>query len=174
MRNKMSFTTTEVLISSVIIVILFACTIGAFMMVKGLFRDKIAEYGLQQSSNTILTKIIRGYKEGGNIVGLRSAVSFSLPVVTPAGSRIDYVGKDGNTRSYFLSVNTIQYSSPTQWPNQRTIYTAPAGATIVLRFWYASADRETAGIYFALLQPAGKRTVSGSVSTYVNLRNMPR
>ncbi|MFA5146465.1 MAG: type II secretion system protein [Candidatus Omnitrophota bacterium] len=176
MRNKSAFSTIEVLVSTVIVTLIFASTIGAFMLVKGVFRDKEAEINLQQNVNTIAARIIRGHPEQGSIVGLRSAVSFTIPVVTPAGSRIQYTGTDDNVRSYFLNGNSIIYASPTQSPNQQTIYTAPPGSSVTLRFWEPAGvtDNETVGIYIAVSRQIGNRTISGSLSTYINLRNVPK
>ena len=176
MNSKRAFTTTEILISTFILIMIFACTFGAFTLVKAVSQYKSAEIALQQNANVIVSKIIRGYTEGGNIVGLRSAASFTIPAATPAGSKIEYVGKDGNTRSYFLSGNTIQYVSPAQSPNQQVVYTAMSAQSVTLRFWETagSIDHETVGIYLSISQALGNRTASGSVSTYVNLRNTPK
>ena len=176
MKNRLAFTISEVLIAAFIMAMLFVGTIGVYMFIERAFGTKTAELALQQDVNNIVSKIIRGYKEGGNIVGLRSAASFTLPVVTPAGNRIQYVGSDGWTRSYFLSGNTIQYTSPTQWPNQNTVYTARSGSSITLRFWEpsGSGDHETIGIYLGILRSSGGRVISGSASTYINIRNLQK
>ena len=122
LRNKRAFTIVEVLVSSFIILTIFTSTVIASIFLKKAYDTWIVEVNAQQDCNLIISKVIRGNSEGGNLVGLRSAKSFTLPVVTPAGSRIDYIGKDGNTRSYFLNGNTIQYISPTQSPSQQMIY----------------------------------------------------
>ena len=177
LRNAKAFTMVEVLVSSAIIAIIFASTIGAFLLVKKVSWTWIAKANVQQTCNMIASKIIRGNSEGGNFVGLRSAVSLhngSLPVVTPAGSRIDYDGADGNTRSYFLSGNTIQYISATQSPNQQTVYTAQPGQTVLLTFWEPTgmSDHQTIGIQVSVSQT--EPLVTGRVTTYINLRNMSK
>jgi hypothetical protein len=174
LRNKKAFTTVEVLVSSVIIVLIFASTIGTFILVKSVSREWIAEVNVQQTCSALALKIIRGNSEEGNFVGLRSARSFTLPVVVPAGSRIDYVGADGNTRSYFLNGNTIQYISPTQSPNQQAVYSAQASQAVTLTFWEPAgiSDHQTVGIQVSVSQ--AEPPVTGRVTTYINLRNMPK
>ena len=174
LRNKKAFTVVEVLISSSIVVIIFASTLGAFILLKKVSWTWIAEVNVQQTCSTIAAKIIRGNGESGNLVGLRSAKSFTLPVVTPAGSRINYAGMDGNTRSYFLSGSTIQYISPTQSPNQQTVYTAKPFQAIALTFWEPTgiSDHQTVGIQVSVSQT--KPSVTGRVTTYINLRNMSK
>lgn len=176
MRKKPAFTTIEALIAAVIMAMIFGGISGAYMLLKGVVVTKTSESNLQQDVTKIAAKIIRGYEEQGGIVGLRSAVSFTLPVVVPAGSSIQYVGTDGQTRNYSLSGNTIQYTSPTQSPVQQVVYTAPAGASITLRFWEpaGSGGHETIGVYLGVSQLSGNRTISGSISTYINIRNLPK
>ena len=171
MRNNKAFTITEALFSSFIIVIIFASTIGTSVFIKKVSWVWMAEVNAQQACDAMASKIIRGNNEEGNLVGLRSAKSFTLPVVTPAGSRIDYIGADGNTRSYFLSGSTIQYISPTQSPNQKTVYTAQSGQTVSLTFWEPTgmSDHQTIGVQVLVSQASPPAT--GRVTTYINLRN---
>jgi hypothetical protein len=167
----------EMLVTSVIVIMLFASVIGAFVMTKGAYRDSIAGSNLQRDAGIALAKMIRGVRESsGNTFGLRSAMEIPAPGLLPAPGQntISFIGTDSNTRRYFLNNNTIVYDSPTQSPNQRVIYTAPANATITLRFVLASTDQQVAYIYVSISQLIGTRTVTGSVETNVNLRNMPK
>lgn len=168
---------TELLIASVIIVMLFASVFGAYILTKSSYADSIAYYNLQRDVDTLLATIVRGKSEqGGAAFGLRSAVSIPSPGLppNPGQNTIDFTGTDSNTRRYFLNNNTIVYNSPTQIPNQRIIYTAPPRSNITLRFASASADQQLVYVYIAVSQPVGNKTVTGSVATNVNLRNMPK
>lgn len=172
--NK-AHTLTELLIASTILIILFASCFGTFILTKTICYTSTAEYEIQRDVNTIMTRIIKGVKEQTDVFGLRSAKSYSIPSV----SQINFVGIDNNTRSYLLNNNAITYISPMQSPQQKTIYTAPADSDSILRFWnpYAGQinnDNATVGIYLSVSRRVGDRTVSGSSSTYVNLKNMPK
>lgn len=173
---KKAYTMTELLIASAIAILLLASALGSFVLTKAVYTHGMANYYLQKDVDILMARIIRGAKEeSGGTYGLRSAVSFTIPTATPAGSRIDFVGTDANTRSYFLNNNAIVYTSPTQSPNEQVIYTAPSGATITLLFWEVPdyIDHELIGIYISVTQPIGTRTAAGSITTYVNKRNIP-
>lgn len=178
MTNDRGHTLTELMISAVMIIVIVASVIGAFVTAKWICDFSLAQQGLQRDVAYIAEKIIvRNPKDSSGIYALRSAASFNIPLATPSGSRIDFTGTDGNTRSYFVSNNSILYNSPTQSPNQQTVYTAPANSTLTLLFWYPSEyiDNKTVGISVSVSQTlGGNKTVSGSVTTYVNLRNMPQ
>jgi hypothetical protein len=167
----------ELLIASVIIVMLLISVVGTYVLTKSLYYDNIAHYNLQRDVDTVLATIVRGMSEQtGAAFGLRSAVSIPSPGLppNPGQNTIDFTGTDDNTRRYFLNNNTIIYNSPTQNPNQRVIYSAPAGSNITLRFASVSADQQLVYVYIAVSQQIGNRTVTGSVATNVNLRNMPK
>lgn len=176
MRGQKGFTLTELLVSVVIIVIVIATAFGTFLFVRIVYDKDIIESELQRDSNVIVETIIRGLKEQGAHFGLRSAVSYTLPAISPAGSEVDFTGLDGNTRKYFLNGLTIQYFNPAALPHQKAIYSAPSGTTITLRFWEPAGylDHETVGIYVGLSQQSRGNTITGSVSTYTNLRNVPK
>jgi len=162
----------ELAIAAALSAVLFASSIGSYLFVKTALYNKFIEYNLTRDVNMILKRVTAGVKEGSLFHGLRSASSFTITGV----SAINYVGSDNNTRQYYLNGNSLVYSSPAQWPNQKTVYTAPAGSTFTVRFWEPAgySDHETVGIYIGVSQTVGSRTVSGAVSTYVNTRNMPK
>lgn len=165
----------ELLVASVVIVILFTATLGSFVLAKSVYTDSIASYNLQRDVDTLLARIIRGKPEqGGSSYGLRSAVSYTLPAVNPSGSRIDFKGVDDLTRSYYLNNNTVVYSSPTQSPSQKVVYTPPPNSNITLGFSNVSMDQQVVYIYIAVSQQIGSKTVVGSIATNVNLRNAPK
>lgn len=174
MKDKRGYSLAEVLTASAIIILIIASVFGVFITAKAIYTQGIAELNLQRDANIILDRIIVGMKEGGSLYGLRSAKRFDLPAVTPSASEINFDGIDGVTRKYFLNGNNIIYENPNQIPSQRIVYTAPAGCAIILRFWQPSAyvDNKTVGIYVSIVQQLGDRTVSGSNSTYVNIRNL--
>lgn len=175
-QSRKAYTFAELLIASVIVVVIISSAIAIFVVTKTVYATSIFEYNLQRNANVLVNEIIRGVREPGGAYGLRGAQAYTLPVVSPAGSRIDYTHMDGLVRSFFLSGNSIIYQSPTISPNQRTLLTIPAGATATLRFWKPAGfmDNETVGVYLSISQTVGNRTGSGSLSTYVNLRNIPK
>ena len=165
-------TLTEALIVSVVAVILFTSALGVFVVTKTMYSSSIAAQDLQRDANRVLNRIVKGLEEGGVRYGLRSAVSYTIPLVT----QIDFIGTDGNTRRYYLGSGGIVYESPTQSPSVQTIYTVPTGSTFTLRFWEPAGylDHETVGVYISITKQASNRIVSGSLSTYVNVRNLPK
>ncbi len=185
MIKKSAHTMTELLVASTVIVLLFTSVLGAYMMMKGISLDSIANNNLQRDVNLLLATIIRGPIEpGGEMFGLRSAVSMSasLPAPnTPLPSwplyqdSIYFTSSDDNIRIFFLSNNTVVYESPTQNPNKRVIYTAPANSTLILRFSAISVDQQVVNVYISVVQqnPNGI-PATGSVVTNVNLRNTPK
>ena len=174
MLTKKAYTLTEVLVVCVITVILFASVIGIFVVASNLYNSGMAAQNMQRDVNGILSRIVRGTKEGGTRYGLRSAVSFTSPIVTP--TEIDFTGTDGKMRKYYLSSGAIVYQSPTETPNVQTIYTPPANSAVTMRFLQptGSTDNETVTIYLAVTRQISGRTISGSLATNVNLRNMPK
>lgn len=183
--NKQAHTMTELLIASVIIVILFASILGAFILTKSVSSDSLASYNLQRDVNVLLYKMIRGIKEPLGTFGLRAALPPAptsafvlLPAANPADSEIDFFSTDGNVtpRKYFLRNNTVVYESPTQAQRQKVIYTAPANSNITLRFskpaW--AVDNQVVTVYISVSQQLGNKTANGSAVTNVNLRNTPK
>lgn len=170
--NRRGYTLIELLISSGIVTILFASAIGGFVLLYNVINYSLEEYGLQRSANVAMNRIIRNVGEGGALHGLRSAKSFTIP----SPSEIDYTGTDGVVRTYRLNQRSIIYDNPSRWPYHITIFTAPANSVVTLRFWQPPEylDNETVGIYIGITRPIAGRTVSGSASTYVNLRNTPK
>lgn len=174
-RNR-GFTLTEFLIAGFVAVLLFGSVWGTFVTSRSVFTTSLEAAGLQRDVNVVMQKIIRGRTEGSDLSGLRSSESFIIPVATPPGSEIDFTGTDNQQRRYFLSGKSIVYSSPVLFPSQRTIYTAPADTDITLRFWEPAGymDNETVGIYVSISKQSGGKTISGSLSTYLNLRNIQK
>lgn len=174
MLKKRGFTLVEILITSFVLVLLLASAVGVFMFVDTFSSSTIAGQNLQRDINTVMGKIVHGMKEQNGIFGLRSAQGFTIPVIT----EIDFKGTDTptpNWRKYYVLNGSLIYTSPTASPNTQTVYTPPANSTMTLRFWSDPlGDSEKVGIYISVRQSTGGKTVSGSLSTYVNLRNVWR
>lgn len=170
--NKKGFTLVEALIATVIAVLLFASSMGAYLFTKTMVNRIFVQNDFSEKSNFIMSKIIRGYKEGAGLYGLRSASSFTIQSAT----ELSYVSIDGQTRRYFVSGSSLIYESPAQWPTQQTVYTPPAGSTFTLRFWEPAgySGNETIGIYVGLIQTINGKNVSSSVTSYINIRNLPK
>lgn len=158
--------------ASVLSVVLFASVIGIFVVTKTLYLTGMTDQEFQRDVDWVMGRMVAGLKEGGARYGLRPAVSFTIPGVT----EIDFAGTDGGVRKYYLSANSVVYESPAQTPNVQTIFTAPSGAVVTLRFWEPAGypDHQTIGIYLAIIKQVSGRNISGSLTTYVNLRNLPK
>lgn len=173
MLTKRAHTLVEVLVVSVITVILFASAVGVFVVSRTMYLTGLTAQGLQRDVDWMMNRIIKGLEESGTRYGLRSASSFTIPDIT----EVDFTGMDGYTRKYYMASNgTIYYEDPTQTPTTSTVYSPQSGATVVLRFWEPSGylDNETVAIYLAVTKTVSGRTASGSLTTYVNLRNVSK
>ena len=172
--NKRAHTITELFVASVVIIFLFTATFGAFVFTKNSYSNHISRYDLQRNVNIVMNRMIRGTKQSNGTFGLRSAVSFTLPVAIPALSKIDFVDSDGTHRMYYLNNNTIVYYDPTQVPSQKVVYTAPANSTITLRFSPVHVDMEVVRVYLSVSKVVNNKTIAGSITTDVTLRNAPK
>lgn len=174
MLTNKAHTLTEVLVSSVLVVILFTSTIGVFVLTRVFYTRTMVSQELQRDVNRLMARITKGIEEGGVRYGLRSGAGYAEPV-TPI-TAVSFTGVDDNVRRYSLSSGGILYESPTQTPNAQTIYTVPANSTLVLRFWKPTGymDNETLAVYIGLTRQISGRTASGSLTTYINLRNIAK
>jgi hypothetical protein len=162
-------TLPEMLIASAIAVVFFTSAMGIFVIGKVMYESSMAAQELQRGVDGVVATMIRGIAENGTKAGIRSAKTVTIPSISEA----DFVGTDGTTRKFYLGSGGIVYDSPQQSPNPQTIYTTPSNSTITLRFWKLSAtNNETVGIYLAVSRVVSGKTVSGSLQTYVNIKNM--
>ena len=170
--NRKGYTLAEILTASAVAVLILGSIVGAYLVARTAINYSLAKYELDRDVDNVLVRIVKGAKEGASAWGLRSASGITLPAVT----ELRYTGTDGRIRRYYLNGNSIVYDSPTQWPNLKTIYAAPAGTAVTLRFWEPAgySDHETIGIYIALLRQVVGVTASSSITTYVNIRNLPK
>ena len=180
MTAKKGFTLSEVLVVCVLTVVVFTSVLGVFVMGKSLYVSSMAGQEAQRDAGLIMSKIIKGPEGGATRYGLRSAAGFTPPTSI---NSIAYTGADGNARSFYLSSGSIFYQSPTESPTTQTLYSPPANTAVTLWFWEpvtsggspVYADHEMLSVYVAVTKTlsAGK-TVSGSISTSVNVRNLPK
>ena len=163
---------TEMMIASVVAVIVITSVWGVFIMAKKFYATGITSQELQRDVSEALSRMVKGKAEGGTRYGLRSAVSFAIPSTGQPAPSIDFVGTDGNKRTYYLTAAGIMYSSATQAPNPQNIYSPPANAVATLQFSWPYTDHETVAVYLGVTKQVSDRTVSGSAVTYINARNM--
>ncbi len=167
MLNNKGLSLAELLVTSVIFIMLFASAFGAFVMARDICYSKMVENSLQKDVDFVLRRMIRGKKEGADIFGLRSARSFAVNAIND----ISFTGTDGNTRRFYLSGSSIMYYTPVPTPNTQTIYTGPNPGNIDLRF--SRVTSEQIDVYLCVSHQ-GARTITGSASTVVNVRNISR
>lgn len=171
--NKNGMTITETLVAIVIASMIFVSVIGAYITIRSIQDYGFAEYELQRNVNVGMNRIIRNVREAANnMEGLRAARSCNI--VNP--SRIDYTDVAGNVRIYRQVGTSIVYSRNAISAADPAIFTAPAGSNLTLLFWRPAeyADSETVGIYIGITRQVRDRIVTGSASTYVNMRNTPK
>ena len=170
--NK-AFTLAEILVAMVIAVFLIGVVVNFYILTSRTNSTGINRQWLQNDANTILTKIIEGKLEPGGVFRLCEAVSYNVVSI----SELHFTGTDSLERWFRLnsSSTSLIYHHPTASGNvDETIYTAPAGAAITLRFSIPLGAQYTGvvvGIDAVLTKNISGRMVSGSASTYVNIRN---
>ena len=160
--------------AAALVAILISSTLGAFMLVKQVSANSIAETGLQRDADMIIREIIKGRKEGTVWYRLSEAVSYSIPAI----SELRFTGTDDVERFYHLNSGStsVLYSHPGFTSTQEVIYTAPQGATITLRFWTPSGSvysGVSVGVDVAVSRVIQGKTITGSVTTMINIRNHP-
>ena len=192
MKKNKGYTVIEIVVSSAIFLMVTLSYVEASILLRDACYGSIIAQGLQRDANIIMGCIVeRGPGEASYKSGLRSAASCNIPTGSdPLDSKITFTGIDGYTRVYYLEKGSgrIIYQSPGILGGTKTVYTAPPGTEISLKFvpvsvyrtWTAPAviyvpyDSETVRVYIALSRTVrGKRYV-GSLSDWVNLKNVPK
>ncbi len=185
--NITAFSLLETLMAVAFTSIMFVAVYNTYNMAKQAYNSGIAGQALQDGANLILARIIQGGTEPTGIYRLSEGVSY-----TPINSsRINFVGVDGLTRSYSTNggagdATQVIYSHPcgacatsstvlglANYVDE-IIYRAPTGAIINLTFDPGTNPLYTGvsvTVYVALQQNVGGRTVSGTTSTMILLRN---
>lgn len=172
-RNNRAFTLTEILVASLIALSLIGAVTSFYILSNRTYSVGVAKQWLQDSANIILTKIIDGKQEPGGVIRLCEAVSYNIVNI----SELHFTGIDGVERWFRLdnsSTNLIYHHPTASGTIDETIYSAPTGTTITLRFSTPLGAQYTGvvvGIDAALAKNVSGSAVSGSASTYVNIRN---
>jgi len=173
MTGKKSFSLTELMVASALVIIFTSVTFGIFTLVRKEISLNITSGNLQCDADVVIGRIIKGSPEPGGIARLSEAISYQLASV----SELHFVGTDRIERWYRLSPDgkSIVYHHPTaSGIRDEVIYTAPAYANLTLRFWIPAGAIYTnidVGIDVGLSQKIYDMTVSGSATTMVNIRN---
>jgi len=177
MKSKIAHTLTEFLITFALVIILITSTVGAFVLIKHIFASDTMAANLQRDANLIMEKILKGKRESTGIFRLSEAFTYRIVSI----SELHFTGTDGIERWFRLgntSTSVIYHHPTAAGTTDETIYTAPSGATITLRFSIPVGPQYSGvvvGIDVAILQnkniSGAIKTVSSSASTYVNIRN---
>ncbi len=175
MGNK-AFTVSELIITTMCTVILVSIVFNFYSIANVAYTSGLTTQALQDGANVILSKIMDGKSEPGGVFRLSEGVSYSIP----NAGELHYIGVDNIERSYRLNADAtaLIYNHPTsEGVRDEVVYTAPKGATLVLRFIFPAVPNPTivvqidAAIIQKIKNVTGGRNVSGSASTIVNLRN---
>ena len=173
--NNRAFTLVEIMIAATIAVIVIGIVLGFYSFSNQAYSMGVSRQQLQDDANIILTKIIEGKSEPGGVFRLSEAVSYNIVGI----SELHFVGTDSIERWFSLdnSSTSIIYHHPTissPAGEDETICRVPTGSTITLRFSIPSGAQYTGvviGIDAAETKNVSGNTISGSASTYVNIRN---
>jgi len=169
----MAFTLVEILIAAAIAVFMIGIVFSFYYSSNQAYSMGISRQQLQDDANVILAKVIECKSEPGGVFRLSEAVSYHIAAI----SELHFVGTDRIERWFRLdnSSASIIYHHPTaSGTTDENIYSAPTGATITLRFSTPSGPQYTGvviAIDIAITKNVSGNTVSGSASTYVNIRN---
>ena len=171
--GEKGFTLVELLVVTGLSAVFTGLILAALISSRQVCTSVTADQDLQQTANMVLNKIIKGGSETGGTFRLSEATSYTIATI----SELHFVGTDGTERRYFLD-NTgkaLWYRHPGAGGTvDELIYRAPAATTLTLRFWPvagASYTNVTIGIDFGLSKLVNGRTIAGSASTLINIRN---
>lgn len=173
MINKNGFTLIETLMATVFTVLLVMVVVNFYNVSRVAYVTGVAGQTFQDGVHVMLSQIIQGKTEPGGVFRLSEATSYSIVNI----SELHFWGTDNVERWYRLNNTSTQliYHHPTaSGAVDEVIYTAPAGATITLRFSVpavANYASSVVGVDIALSQTINGRVVTGSSSTIVHLRN---
>ena len=208
MNNK-AFSLVELMMAVAFSVLLMTGVFGFYNAASQTYSSGVSGQTLQDGADIVLSKIIQGETESNTVYRLSTAVSYLIPngsanelyscggapQGTPCNagnffSELYYCqdspcagSNDATARWYYLnnSGTAIIYHHPRSGGGaiDETLYTAPAGSTMTLRFSPAavSTPLNVVEIDVALTQnlAAGitnqRLAVSGAASTFVLLRN---
>ena len=208
--NTKGFTLIELMMAVGFAALLMSGVFAFYSAASQSYASGVTAQSLQDGANIVLSKIIEGSTESGTVYRLSTSSSYMIPNGQPgelyscghgaqttacnssaAFSELYFCQdspctgvNDPTARWYYLNSlgSAILYHHPVNgfW-NDETVYTAPPGATLTLRFSPAavSTPLNVVEIDVALVQTlsaniTNKRlAASGAASTYVLLRNHP-
>jgi hypothetical protein len=205
-----AFTLTELMVAVAFSVILLTGVCGFYSVSSQTYSSGISGEGLQDAANIVIKKTLEGESESGTVYRLATGVSYMIPngvgaaLYTCGGAtqaapcnannatgEIYYCQDspcstaDATARWYYLNSagTSIIYHHPASGGGtvEETIYKAPKGSTMSLRFSPAavSIPANVVEIDVALSQNlpsnvTNKRlAVTGAASTFILLRNHP-
>ena len=207
--NDKAFTLVELMMAVAFSALLMTGVFGFYNVANQAYSSGITAQTLQDGANIVLSKIIEGEAESGVVYRLATSVSYMIPngagsalytcggatqaapcnANNPSGE-LYYCqdstctsGDDASSRWYYLNSTgtAVIYHHPASSGGtvDETLYTAPAGSTMKLRFSPAAVNTplNVVEIDVALTQnlPPGSTNnllaTSGAASTFVLLRN---
>ena len=168
--NRKAFSLTELMITSVLLIILLTTALAGLVLLKRIFAANIAKATFQRDAAVIMNKIIEGK---GDPSGIRLSEAASIPTITDSG-KLTFVGTNSAiNRMYSLSAGgtSVLYSDSNGI--QKTIYTAPKGAIVGLMFSQVNPGAVVLciNVYVSVSQVINGKTVLGALESSVYLRN---
>ena len=167
-RDLRGFTLVELMVAVGLSTLLTGALLAALTSSRQLCTSIAADQDLQQTSNVIMNKIIKGSKETNGTFRLSEARSYTIATLT----ELHFTGTDGIERRYFLSDGgtKLWYRHPVAGVTKdELLYKTPKGTTLTLRFSMNSTV--TVEIDVALSRTVNGRAVVGSATTVINIRN---
>lgn len=207
--NHQGLTLTEMMIGLAFTLFLMAGVYGFYNTASQDYSSGVSGQNLQDGANIALSKIIAGETESGIVFRLSTAISYMIPnggvnalytcggaaqaapcnAANPFGELYycqdsPCTNNDATARWYYLNKagTSIVYHHPkNNGTVEETIYTAPAGSTLSLRFAPATSNGvvlpNVVEIDMDLAETMSPKitnkrlATSGDVSTFVLLRN---
>ncbi len=178
--NKKAFTLVEIMVSTACTLALILAVYNFYNLTKQVYTSVLSRQTLQDGANIVLSKIIEGGTEPTGVFRLAQGASYcigsGLSCGTINASELHFWGTDSIERWYFLdnARTSLMYHHPTAanpaGADER-VYAAPKGSILTLLFWIPTGNYPAAdvGVNVALTQ----NTITGSVTTQINLRNHP-
>jgi hypothetical protein len=207
MTSRKAITLTEMMIAIAFTVFLMMGVYGFYNVAGQNYTSGIKGQTLQDGANIVLNKIVKGDEETGVVYRLETGDTYLIPNgvgtalytcggaaqsapcnATWVSSELYYcqdspcLPTDATARWYYLNSTgtSIMYHYPGEANNtDKSIYTAPTGSSLVLRFMAAPSLTNVLRIDAALTTNLAanitnlRLAASGAVTTYVLLRNHP-
>jgi len=199
--NNQAFSLVELMMAVAFSVLLMTGVYGFYNAASQSYSSGISGQTLQDGTNIVLSKIIKGETESSVVYRLATSVSYRIPngsanylyscggspQVAPCNANntsgeLYYCqdspcggANDATARWYYLNSagTSVIYHHPaaTGGTTEENIYTAPAGSTLTLRFSPAAVNTPLNVVEIDVAL-SGRRT-TGAASTFVLLRDHP-